>query len=98
TVVSVSHPERRSHGAVNIPIVCGGVIVRPGDIIVADSDGVQVLPPAEVAGVVERARERMAKEVKLREAIRRGETMFDYPGIQRVLSSIDAKIVDGAWE
>jgi 4-hydroxy-4-methyl-2-oxoglutarate aldolase len=39
-------------GSINIPVICGGVIVNPGDIILADSDGVVVLPPALAAKII----------------------------------------------
>jgi 4-hydroxy-4-methyl-2-oxoglutarate aldolase len=60
-------------GEVNVPIACGGVVVNPGDIIVADEDGIVVVPPAfadEVAAAVEALE---AKHEQAREILRRGE-------------------------
>lgn len=60
-------------GEVNVPIACGGVVVNPGDIIVADEDGIVVVPPAfadEVAAAVDALE---AKHEQAREVLRRGE-------------------------
>ena len=49
--------RRLAHeGGVNIPIQCGGVVVNPGDVVVADDNGIVVIPAAEAAEVYEKAR------------------------------------------
>ncbi len=60
----VSHrgPYKNGPGEVNVPIAVGGMIVRPGDIIVGDEDGVLAIAPAEVAAVMEGARRQGDKE------------------------------------
>lgn len=60
-------------GEVNVPIACGGVVVNPGDIIVADEDGIVVVPQSAVAEVVAAVKELNAKHEKAREILRRGE-------------------------
>ena len=49
-----TNPQGR--GEVNVPIACGGVAVLPGDVVVADEDGVVVVPRADAAAVAQRAR------------------------------------------
>ena len=60
-------------GEINFPIACGGVVVNPGDIIVADEDGIVVVPPAFADEVVEAVHALEAKHEQAREILRRGE-------------------------
>ena len=55
-------PTKLGPGQINQPLSCGGVIVNPGDIIMADEDGVVVVPQDELAAVIARSHERIAKE------------------------------------
>ncbi len=61
--------------AVDVPVVCGGVDVRPGDVIVADVDGVIVVPKEAVADVARAKDELLAKEAEVRRKIKSGETL-----------------------
>ena len=60
-------------GEVNVPIACGGVVVNPGDIIVADEDGIVVVPPASAEEVADAVAALEAKHEQAREILRRGE-------------------------
>ena len=60
---------------VNVPITCGGVLVNPGDIVLADEIGVVVVPQEEAGEVLERAREQAAKEEETRKRIQEGKTV-----------------------
>jgi regulator of RNase E activity RraA len=60
-------------GEVNVPIACGGVVVNPGDIIVADEDGIVVVPPLAAEEVLTEVLALNAKHEKAREVLRRGE-------------------------
>jgi regulator of RNase E activity RraA len=55
-------PTKLGPGQINQPMSCGGVIVNPGDVILADEDGVVVVPRAELEAVIGRSQERVAKE------------------------------------
>ncbi len=60
---------------VNVPIVCGGVLVHPGDLILADEIGVVVIPLEEAEEILARAREQADKEEAIRQWIRVGKTV-----------------------
>lgn len=67
-----SGPYKDGPGEVNFPIACGGVVVRPGDIVIGDGDGVVVVPPEHAEGVLDRARRLVENEGKIIAAIEDG--------------------------
>lgn len=67
--------------SVGKPIVVAGVVVAPGDLVVADTDGVLVLPAAHVDATVKAAQSRQRREIQFMERLRRGETTLEMFGL-----------------
>jgi len=97
TSVSPSHPEKRGPGSVNVPIVVDGVLVEPGDVIVADGDGVLAIPQAHLARTLEGARQRAAREVAIRQRIKDGESLFEILNMQAAVQAAGIEQVDATW-
>lgn len=64
-------------GSVNVPIVCAGEIISPGDIIIADDDGVCLVKRGEAKEVLEKSNERIKNENEKREKFKKGELGLD---------------------
>ena len=81
-------------GNVNLAVVCAGVTVNAGDVIVADDDGVAVVPLALADSVAERAAARVAKETKSGARLGSGELSLDINGMRPMLEKLGLKYVD----
>jgi len=81
-------------GSVNVPVVCAGAAIAAGDVIVGDVDGVVVVPRLAAPEIARLGNERLAKEEKSRERLRRGELGLDFYGLRAKLTELGVKIVD----
>lgn len=80
-------------GSVNVPVVLGGAVVEPGDIVVADDDGVTIVPRRRAAEVLAAARERAEKEARNRERYAAGELSMDVNGLRPAIAQLGIRFV-----
>jgi 4-hydroxy-4-methyl-2-oxoglutarate aldolase len=92
--ISAQGTVKNTPGWVNVPVICAGAQVNPGDVIVADVDGVVVVPRASAADVAKASSARIAKEEGSREKLRRGEKGLDFYGLRDKLVKAGVEWVD----
>jgi 4-hydroxy-4-methyl-2-oxoglutarate aldolase len=98
THISPIHPDKSGHGCVNAPVVCEGVHVSPGDLIVADGDGVIAVPRKDAARVIAAAQAKMRKEDEVAEKVRDGAAVWDLSGAAAIYATLDIDEVDAAFD
>jgi 4-hydroxy-4-methyl-2-oxoglutarate aldolase len=81
-------------GSVNTPIICAGALIHPGDVVIADDDGVVVVPKAHAATVAEASAKREAKEAGVRKRLASGELGLDVYGMRENLANAGLKYFD----
>lgn len=84
--ISAQGTTKTFAGSVNVPIVCAGAPVSPGDVVIGDADGVVIVPRDTVPAVVAAADPRLVKEQATRERLRAGELGLDIYGLRDVLA------------
>jgi 4-hydroxy-4-methyl-2-oxoglutarate aldolase len=92
--VSAQGTVKETAGAVNVPVSVGGQIIRPGDAILADDDGVVCVPRADVGQALTASRARLAKEEKSRKALADGQLGLDLYGLRDKLAALGVSYVE----
>jgi 4-hydroxy-4-methyl-2-oxoglutarate aldolase len=94
--VSAQGSVKATAGAVNVPVVVGGQVVRPGDAVLADDDGVVVVARERADEVLAAGRARVAKEEAARKAFGDGELGLDRYGLRATLAELGVEYVSAA--
>jgi 4-hydroxy-4-methyl-2-oxoglutarate aldolase len=91
--VSAQGSVKATAGAVNLPVVLGGQRICPGDVVVADDDGVMVVPRLDVPRAVTASQARIDKEAASRAAFQQGELGLDRYGLRERLPEFGIEYV-----
>lgn len=98
TLVRPIHSHKNGPGSVNVPVVCDGVTVQPGDLVAADGDGVLVVPRKQAGAVVAAAQAKMLREDRIVAGILAGTALWELTGVATAYAGIEVDEIDRAFD
>lgn len=96
TAISAQGTVKATLGSVNLSVVIGTVIIAPGDVIVADDDGVSCVPRVLAAQVIEACAGRIRHEEQIKQAMTRGALGLDLYGLRELVERLGIDYIDAA--
>jgi 4-hydroxy-4-methyl-2-oxoglutarate aldolase len=92
--ISAKGAVKATLGSINIPVVCAGTVVNPGDAVVADDDGVVIVLYNEIERIIAAAQDREDREAKVRIRLAAGELGLDIYGMRDKLKQLGLQYVN----
>lgn len=77
-------------GRVNLPVICGGIVVHPGDLVVGDDNGIAIVPREKITTVIKIANEVLSREKMITEGIESGKTTYELLGLDEYFKDKDS--------
>jgi 4-hydroxy-4-methyl-2-oxoglutarate aldolase len=92
--ISAKGTVKATLGSVNVPVVCAGAVVQPGDAILADDDGIVTVPQSELEAVLQAAQQREEREAKGRARLAAGELGLDIYNMRPKLAQLGLTYIE----
>jgi 4-hydroxy-4-methyl-2-oxoglutarate aldolase len=96
--ISAKGSVKATVGSVNVPVVCAGTLVNPGDAVVADDDGVVIVARADIEKVIATSQRREQREATMRTRLAAGELGLDIYNMRSKLEQLGLKYIDAKAE